>query len=161
MYHKFSEDDLSRLLRLASSVSEERGCEPPEAIGMIERAVDISRNSEAPARRSVIDYADRVRRIRIRRNEMLGLTSLRDPVWDMLLDLLVARDRNDQTSIGSLCQGSGVPPTTALRHLEQLEQQGMIERWPDPEDQRRTLVRLLPEAALRIERLVAELQNCA
>lgn len=65
-----------------------------------------------------------------------------DPTWAMLLDLY----RNDLTgaelSVSSLCIGSGVPSTTALRYLQLLEERGYVERVADKSDKRRTFVRL-------------------
>lgn len=74
-----------------------------------------------------------------------------DPAWDMLLDLLLAKLRQRSVSVTSLCIASGAPTTTALRRIESMISSGLVQRVPDPQDGRRTLVCLTEkaEAALR------------
>nr|WP_082049416.1 MarR family winged helix-turn-helix transcriptional regulator [Sphingomonas melonis] len=47
-------------------------------------------------------------------------------------------------AVSQLCSLSGASMTTALRHIEQLEAVGYIERIPDPADRRRANVSMLP-----------------
>lgn len=56
----------------------------------------------------------RARQSRIR---FFGNDLFADPVWDMLLDLAVARVEHRRVSVTSLCIASGVPTTTALRWI--------------------------------------------
>lgn len=49
-----------------------------------------------------------------------------DPVRDMLLDLFVRSCRGKQTTIHGACMASFAPPTTALRHLKNMEAGGLI-----------------------------------
>lgn len=65
-----------------------------------------------------------------------------EPAWDILLDLYVAHAEGKTVSVSSACIGSAAPPTTGLRWLGVLSDQGLIVREHDPEDQRRVLVRL-------------------
>ncbi len=60
-----------------------------------------------------------------------------DPAWDMLLELYAAELGQQRISVGSLCAGAAVPPTTALRWISTLESKGLIERRADPLDGRR------------------------
>ncbi|MEP3051314.1 MAG: MarR family transcriptional regulator [Erythrobacter sp.] len=81
-----------------------------------------------------------VRRIRGRifgQPELFG-----EPAWDILLDLYVAHADGKRVSVSSACIGSASPPTTGLRWLGILSDQGLVLREHDPEDQRRVLVRL-------------------
>lgn len=83
-------------------------------------------------------YAIRRRRTVIFDNsELFG-----EPAWDILLDLYIAHAENKQVSVSSACIGSAAPPTTGLRWLGVLSEQGLILREHDPVDQRRVLVRL-------------------
>lgn len=83
-------------------------------------------------------YATRRRRAVIFKNsELFG-----EPAWDILLDLYIAHVEGKQVSVSSACIGSAAPPTTGLRWLGVLSDQGLILREHDPEDQRRILVRL-------------------
>lgn len=65
-----------------------------------------------------------------------------DPVWAMVLELCAARLEERELSVTSLCLASGLPVTTALRRLDELEQEGRIKRQPDKTDRRRVFVEL-------------------
>lgn len=69
-----------------------------------------------------------------------------DPTWAMLLDLYRSDLTGAELSVSSLCIGSGVPSTTALRYLQVLEERGYVERLADKSDKRRTFVRLTTKA---------------
>ena len=68
-----------------------------------------------------------------------------DPVWAMVLELCAARLENRTLSVTSLCLASGLPVTTALRRLDELERDGHIKRTPDKDDRRRVFVVLQTE----------------
>ena len=65
-----------------------------------------------------------------------------DPAWDMLLELYVASIVERRMSVSRLCERSGVPSTTALRWIKTLEQEGLIDRYPDKLDGRRIYLAL-------------------
>jgi DNA-binding MarR family transcriptional regulator len=152
--HKFSPDDLARLLGLVMAVSNRNDCSTGEAIDRIEQSVTGTAR-EAAQQRPVAAYAAQLRRLRARRNKVVGIDCMRDPAWDMLLDLVAARGEGREVSVKALCQGSGVPSTTALRHVERLAAAGILTRAPHDEDSRRIVVRIAPDHADRIEDLVA------
>lgn len=68
-----------------------------------------------------------------------------EPGWDMLLELYSADVEGREVPTTSLCIASGSASTTALRHIEVLERTGLIERRPNPHDNRVTLIRLSPD----------------
>ncbi|MGB3796265.1 MAG: winged helix DNA-binding protein [Alteraurantiacibacter sp.] len=70
-----------------------------------------------------------------------------DPAWDMILDLMVAREEHRRISVTSLCVAARVPGTTALRWINTLIERGLIERFDDPSDKRRSFVRLSDKGA--------------
>lgn len=82
-------------------------------------------------------YDERRRRERYFMGSLFG-----EPAWDMLLDLRVQADAERSPSVSSICIGSAAPATTALRHLLALEEEGLVDRSPDPADARRKLTRL-------------------
>lgn len=151
MDHRFSAEDLSRLLNIAEAVTSRHGCSVAQAITLIERAVE-----QVPScRPSLGTFAERLRVLRSRRNAVLGVDWLREPAWDMLLDLVAAREEGRAMTTTALCYGSGAPPSTALRHVERLAHAKMIERQGTDDDQRRTIVSLAPDSSKAMDKLVA------
>lgn len=69
-----------------------------------------------------------------------------DPAWDMLLDLFAADLERAQVSVSSLCIAAAVAPTTALRWIARMTEEGLFDRSPDPFDRRRAYMVLTPTA---------------
>jgi DNA-binding MarR family transcriptional regulator len=65
-----------------------------------------------------------------------------DPAWDMLLVLFAANSEGRKFSIAAVGRQAGVPGTTALRWIDVLEREGLVEREEDPTDGRRTFLNL-------------------
>lgn len=80
-----------------------------------------------------------------------------DPAWDMLLDLCAARAEHRRVSVTSLCIASAVPPTTALRWIGQMVEQGLFVRVGDHADRRRAFIELSDRSADALARYFAEL----
>src|SRR5207253_3617288 len=76
-------------------------------------------------------------RARRLRDQYLKGDLFADPAWDMLLDLLAAKLEDRRVAVSSLCIATAVPPTTALRWIKILCEQGLILRVADPQDGRR------------------------
>jgi Winged helix DNA-binding domain len=74
-----------------------------------------------------------------------------DPAWDMLLDLMAARLERQRVAVSSLCIAAAVPPTTALRWIKTLCDQGLFVRVADPQDGRRVFIELSDQAAGGLE----------
>lgn len=74
-----------------------------------------------------------------------------DPAWDMLLDLFAARLEKRRVAVSSLCIAAAVPPTTALRWIKSLCDQGLFLRHADVEDGRRVFIELSEDAAAAME----------
>ena len=74
-----------------------------------------------------------------------------DPAWDMLLDLFAARLEDRRVAVSSLCIAAAVPPTTALRWIKTLSDQGLFVRTADPQDGRRVFIELSDQAANALE----------
>jgi predicted transcriptional regulator len=75
-----------------------------------------------------------------------------DPSWSMLIDMYRAELKEQQLSVTSVCIGSGVAGTTALRYIKLLEERGYIRRVADPHDKRRAFLRLTERALDRLQR---------
>lgn len=68
------------------------------------------------------------------------------PAWDILIDLAAAGLDGKVVPTSSACASSGVPFSTAFRHVNQLVKAGLVKRIADPEDKRRTLLMIEPWA---------------
>ena len=92
------------------------------------------------------DYATMAEQLyfeRRKRDEIFQLpTVFGEPAWDMLLDLMMARERGQKLSVTAVTQGAAAAPTTALRYLAILESLGLIERKRDQNDGRRSWLQL-------------------
>ncbi len=131
-------DEAARVLRLVAEVASQRGCSPSQAIDLLARDASDGPIQGRSLRLGL--FAERLMRLRARRQEFMGHALFRDPAWDMLLDMFSAHERGDRLSVSALCYASGVPPTTALRHLERLEKAELMSRQDDPVDHRRSWV---------------------
>jgi Winged helix DNA-binding domain len=82
-----------------------------------------------------------------------------DPAWDMLLDLMAARVERQRVAVSSLCIAAAVPPTTALRWIKMLCDQGLFVRVADPEDGRRVFIELSADTAAMMEAYLKAVQR--
>lgn len=76
-----------------------------------------------------------------------GEDALRQPVWDLLLDLYAARGRGRKISLSELCIAAAVPAAAALVHIDRMLKIGLAVHEPDPRDGRRVLIALSERAA--------------
>ena len=97
----------------------------------------------------------RILRARQQRARFFDAELFADPAWDMLLDLTAARAEHKRVSVTSLCIAAGVPPTTALRWIGQLQHAGLFERVEDTMDRRRAFIGLSEGAAEAMARYFA------
>jgi hypothetical protein len=82
-----------------------------------------------------------------------------DPAWDMLLDLVAARLEKQRVAVSSLCIAAAVPPTTALRWIKSLCDQGIFLRVADPADGRRVFIELADKSAAAMENYLKAAQR--
>ena len=79
-----------------------------------------------------------------------------EPAWDILLDLFVAEAGAKTIPIGSACVAGGVPPTTGLRWINVLVNDGLVDRFEDQQDRRRILVRITGRGKTVVDRILAD-----
>lgn len=65
-----------------------------------------------------------------------------DPAWDILLELFAAEQEGRRVSISAAGLTAEIPLTTALRWINALEREDLVERAADPTDARRTFLKL-------------------
>lgn len=112
-----------------------------------------------PAEPVPVAAADVRKAIRARRlrNRPFPEVLFEDPAWDMLLDLYAAHLERAQVSVSSLCIAAAVPPSTALRWIGRMTEDGLFVREPDPFDRRRAFMALSEAALDRMNRYFATL----
>jgi DNA-binding transcriptional ArsR family regulator len=103
----------------------------------------IERNAMNLALKAQVITASRTRRRAHLPDGVLG-----EPAWDMLLDLFMQFAGGAKVSTTSLCLASGVPSTTALRHIGLLEELGLVRRSNSAFDKRVTFVELTDAGVL-------------
>lgn len=140
-----------------STASEQSGSGEKKLPQEIKGATAI--HTDARMRRKVFgDMAREAYAVRRRRTAIFDNDELfGEPAWDILLDLYIANVENKPVSVSSACIGSAAPPTTGLRWLGVLSEQGLIAREHDPEDQRRVLVRLTDKGLAAMDEYFASL----
>lgn len=117
----------------ASQVVTERTASPPAQLGP---APDQLSNKE------LLAFARSFIKSRQCRADFLDPELFSDPAWDILLDLTCARLEGQPVPVSSACAAAQVPMTTALRHIRNLVDCGLVKRWQDPDDRRRDLLEL-------------------
>jgi len=81
---------------------------------------------------------------RRRREQIFGDAIFADPGWDILLELYAAELAEERVAVSEVSKIAAVPPTTGLRWIGQLEQEGLIGRERDTRDRRRVFLKLTP-----------------
>ncbi|MFM9977904.1 MAG: hypothetical protein ACKVOP_07670 [Sphingomonadaceae bacterium] len=144
-------DDSLRLQRLADEVSRiartlaDLATSEPSALAVRDAATGFRASSDwETARPEPIDAAEIRTIIRLRRlrDRYFPGDLFADPAWDMLLDLMAARIDGHRVAVSSLCIAAAVPPTTALRWIKTMTDNGLFVRVSDPDDGRRIFIDL-------------------
>jgi hypothetical protein len=138
-------DEVSRIAKALSSLSvpEMKTNRTGLSDAMLDFRAEPALSSPEPEP-SEIRATIRLRRLRER---FFDPELFADPAWDMLLDLAAARLEQVQVAVSSLCIAASVPPTTALRWIKAMSDQGLFVRCADPDDGRRIFIRLSDGAA--------------
>ena len=117
----------------------------------------VGANNVNPRQQSLVIVARELMEHARRRSQFLPDAVFQDPQWMMTLDLFIAAEEGREVNVSSLCCASGVPPTTALRHIRHLQDQGIIERFSHPNDRRISLVRLADASRRQITRYLSSI----
>jgi hypothetical protein len=144
-------EEVGRIANVLAALSEH------EAAAAALAAVD----SPADGRSEPLDsgFIRSIIRVRRLRDHFFKGDLFADPAWDMLLDLMAARVEKQRVAVSSLCIAAAVPPTTALRWIKGLCDEGLFVRVADPEDGRRVFIELSGETAARMEAFLRSAQR--
>ena len=154
--HEVAIDDSLRLQRLADEVqriaqtlSDLVGSDPAPMRGVSDAMIGFRAEPNRFAPPGPITASDvrAIIRLRRMRDRYFRSDLFADPAWDMLLDLMAARLERMRVAVSSLCIAAAVPPTTALRWIKTMCDNGMFVRVADPEDGRRVFIELSDGAA--------------
>lgn len=105
--------------------------------------VDASVKVVSPCSRVIgADLSSELYRERRRRSRGFDPDLFGEPAWDILLDLHIQHCSARQVSVSSACLASNVPPTTALRWLGKLSDEGLIAIASSLRDRRLRIVSL-------------------
>lgn len=118
------------------------GCEPTTPLA-------------APDRQMIIDVAVRAHHLIAKQ---LGRAFISVPALDMLLDLYIS-DTSRSKSLTSLCGASRAPTRTALRTIKRMVEHGLLVTSPDPDDARRTNVKLTDKSMALLDSYFDRLTN--
>jgi DNA-binding MarR family transcriptional regulator len=135
-------EEVARIASTLAALSED------DAIVAAAAAVEAEDGERAPITAPQIRAIIRARRLR---DHFFQRDLFADPAWDMLLDLMAARAEKQRVAVSSLCIAAAVPPTTALRWIKTLCDQGLFVRVADQEDGRRVFIELADPAAQALE----------
>lgn len=103
-------------------------------------------NRRQPSVDELQSFAAKIMKDRQSRSKFFDPQILSGPAWDILLDLAAAGLKGEPVPTSSACASTQVPLSTALRHVNQLVEAGLVKREADPGDRRRTLLELEPHA---------------
>lgn len=115
----------------------------------------------SPETRS-LGYADlrakamvmRVLALRRARTKYLSADLFGEPAWDLLLELYLAELDHVRLSVSNACIRMEVPSTTALRWVTKLIDSGLVRRYDDQFDQRRSFLALTDQGAAAMKALL-------
>jgi hypothetical protein len=154
------EAQLARLMTTSSN----RPAEPPRhatANAPVPAPFPVPPTTSTYAGRMTIDRETikAIMRVHQAQAKLLGYGLVDDAAWVMLLDLLLMHLESKTLAVTSLCVGSGVPVTTALRRLDQLISKGLALKTPDRTDRRRLLVSISPKGIDCVSAIVEHMQG--
>lgn len=99
-------------------------------------------DARSPNREVLQKFVRSILKARARRAEFMDASKFADPAWDIMLDLTSAALEGRSVPALSVSAAANVPMTTALRYVKRLVEDGVVKRWDDPDDKRRSLLAL-------------------
>ncbi len=78
-----------------------------------------------------------------------------DSCWNMCLDIYICGLKDEQVTVSAIAHSSGIPMTTAMRYINVMVEQGLLEKSQNPDDNRMIFVTVSPEYQERIATLLS------
>ncbi|AMO72148.1 helix-turn-helix domain-containing protein [Sphingorhabdus sp. M41] len=78
-----------------------------------------------------------------------------DSCWNMCLDIYICGLKDEQVTVSAIAHSSGIPMTTAMRYINVMVEQGLLEKSSNPADNRMVFVAVSGECRKRIESLLS------
>jgi CheY-like chemotaxis protein/DNA-binding MarR family transcriptional regulator len=117
----------------------------------VERDRPAKRNSR-PTEEELQAFTRMLLKFQHNKSKFFDPAVLTGPSWEILLDIADATLRGEAVPASSASASTHVPLSTALRHVNNLVNAGLVRRWTDPTDKRRTLLELEPHAVAAMQR---------
>lgn len=78
-----------------------------------------------------------------------------DSCWNMCLDIYLCGLKGEQVTVSAIAHSSGIPMTTAMRYINVMVDQGLLEKTQNPDDNRMIFVSISLECVSKIEKLLS------
>ncbi len=87
----------------------------------------------------------------------MGTGLFSDSCWDMCLDIYICDLKGQQITVSSVAHSSGIPMTTAMRYINVMSEEGLLEKTPNPSDNRMIFVSTSASCKQRISDVLQKL----
>jgi len=77
-----------------------------------------------------------------------------DSCWNMCLDIFLCGLKDQQVTVSAIAHSSGIPMTTAMRYINVMVEQGLLQKSSNPADHRMVFVAVSENCRTKIERLL-------
>lgn len=77
-----------------------------------------------------------------------------DSCWNMCLDIYLCGLKDQQVTVSAIAHSSGIPMTTAMRYINVMVEQGLLQKSSNPADHRMVFVAVSQECQAKIEKLL-------
>ena len=78
-----------------------------------------------------------------------------DSCWNMCLDIYICGLKDERVTVSAIAHSSGIPMTTAMRYINVMVEQGLIEKTPNPADHRMVFVSVSADCLAKINNLLS------